>query len=206
MEPKLITLGQLLLTHSPAVLARAIEKHGLYGWDEFGVWGEFKKKTETASLALKKLSEVYYAMIEAARHEPPKSWHGVLTGENLFGPLHHLGWLHGQMPDFKKINKELNAGPVFMLLDSPKMRDNTAISIIGCLISMMKEPNFERFANSAVTQASIIEHLTRWYADFPGISKSNLENVFADANAFMANIGTAAGKNSKSNSKPVARP
>lgn len=186
MEPKLITLGQLLLTHSPAVLARAIEKHGLYGWDEFGVWGEFKKKTETASLALKKLSEVYYAMIEAARHEPPKSWHGVLTGENLFGPLHHLGWLHGQMPDFKKINKELKTGPVFMQIDSPKMRDNTAISIIGGLLEMVKEQPLTPNAKGVVTQKNVIEHLIKRYEGFAGISRSNLENVFGDANTFIA--------------------
>ena len=186
MEPKLITLGQLLLTHSPAVLARAIEKHGLYGWDEFGVWGEFKKKTETASLALKKLSEVYYAMIEAARHEPPKSWHGVLTGENLFGPLHHLGWLQGQMPDFKKINKELKTGPVFMQIDSPKMRDNTAISIIGGLLEMVKEQPLKPNAKGVVTQKNVIEHLIKRYEGFPGISRSNLENVFGDANTFIA--------------------
>ncbi len=206
MEPKLITLGQLLLTHSPAVLAKAIEKHGLYGWDEFGVWGEFKKKTETASLALKKLSEVYYAMIEAARHEPPKSWHGVLTGENLFGPLHHLGWLHGQMPDFKKINEELSGGPVFMQIDSPKMRDSTAISIISCLLSMVKQQDLQGSENAPITQTAVIEHLTRRYADFPGISKSNLENVFSEANSFLNTFGTVEATSAKSKSKLARRP
>jgi hypothetical protein len=206
MEPKLMTLGELLLTHSPAVLAKAIEKHGLYGWDEFGVWGEFKKKTETVSLALKKLSEVYYAMIEAARNDPPKSWHGVLTGKNLVGPLHHLGWLHGQMPDFQKISKELSGEPVFMPIDSPKMRDSTAISIISCLLSMVKGQDLQGSENAPVTQAAVIEHLTKRYADFPGISKSNLENVFSEANSFLNTFGTFEGKSAKSKSKLARRP
>jgi hypothetical protein len=205
MEPKLITLGQLLLTHSPAVLARAIEKHGLYGWDEFGVWGEFKKKTETASVALKKLSEVYYAMIEAARHEPPKSWHGVLTGKNLFSPLHHLGWLQGQMPDFNKITKELSGTPKFMQINSPKMRDSTVISIIGCLLSMVKEQPLKRSKNP-LHQTSVIDHLTKEFAGFPGISKSNLENVFGEANAFISTFGTTKAKDAKSNSNSAIRP
>lgn len=200
-QPKLITLAQLVMTHSPAVLAKAVDKHGLYGWDEFGVWGEFKKNTETASFALKKLSEVYYSMVEAARHDPPKSWHGELVGKHLIGPLHHLGWLHGQMPDFKKISDELSRGPVFMPIDSPKMRDMTAYSIIGGMLHMLKEQPARSADSGGVTQSSVIEYLIKKFVGNPGISKSNLEIVFAAANNFIATYtGTEAAK--KINSKP----
>ena len=207
MEPKLITLAQLLMTYSPAVLAKAIEKHGLYGWNEFGVWGEFEKKTETASLALKKLSEVYYSMIEAARYDPPKSWHGELTGKHLIGPLHHLGWLLGQMPDFQKISKELSSQPAFMPIHTEKMRDSTIDSIIGCLLQMLKEQPLKSSKNDPVTQASVIEDLIKSYEGFPGISKSNLEKVFSAANKFVSTYtGTEAGKKKTSNSKSDRRP
>lgn len=202
MEPKLITLGKLLLTYSPAVLARAIDKHGLYGWDEFGVWGEFKNKSETALLARRKLSEVYYAIVEASRHEPQKSWHGVLTGKNLIGPLHHLGWLLGQMPDFEKINQEISGGPKFMKLDIPPMRDSTAISIIGALLETVIEQPFHQSDIAEIKQTNVIEHLTTRYQGFPGISVSNLEKFFSAGNNFISTFGTSVSNNVKSKSKP----
>lgn len=195
MEPQLNTLANLLLEHPPALLVKAIDKHGLYGWDEFGVWGEFKKKSVTVALALNKLSAVYYAQIEASRHEPPRSWHGVLTGENIIGPLHHLGWLTGQMPDFKNIEKEVGSGPVFMPLDTPKMRDDTTRSIIGGLLSMLKEQPQKTSKDAVITQVNVIDYLLKNYADFPGISKSNLEKVFSEANTFtMTYTGKDGGK------------
>ena len=206
MEPKLITIAQLLLSHSPAVLVRAIDKHGLYGWDEFGIWGEYSKKTETVALALRKLSEVHYARVEAARHEPPKSWHSVLTGSNLIGPLHHLGWLQGQMPNFNKFTKELSGGPVFMPINTPKMRDQTVMSIIGALLEMLKEQPFHDHKIKDVTQAKVIEHLTTRYRDYPGISRSNLENVFSQANLFIVTNGTSATKKLSPKTKATKPP
>ena len=34
METRLITLAQLLYDYPPAVLVKAIQAHGLYGWDQ----------------------------------------------------------------------------------------------------------------------------------------------------------------------------
>lgn len=186
METKLITLGRLLHEHPPAVLVKAIEKHGLYGWDQYGIWGEFKSKSHTTQLALEKLSEVYYAIVESDRHDPPKSWHSVLTGKNLIGPLHHLGWLQGQLPDFGKIHRELSGTPSFMPISSPKMRDTTSHAIIGGLLELAKEQALHINPKKPLTQDQIIEALTKKYASgFSGISKSNLENVFSAANTFI---------------------
>lgn len=203
MAPKLITLGQLLHTFEPAVLVKAIEEHGLYGWDQFGNWGEFKKKSDTASLVLAKLSEVYYAKIEAARNSPPKSWHAVLTGKNLIGPLHHLGWIDGQLPDFEKIKKSMADKPVFIPLAMPKMRDDSVISIIASLLFMAREQPILQRGDHPLSQAQIIEYLTDKFQGFPGVTKSNLEKVFSEANSYVKTFGTAESKIEKS--KKAAR-
>lgn len=187
MEAKLISLARLLHDYPPAVLVRAIQKYGLYGWDQYGIWGEFKSKSDTAQLALGKLSEVYYTIVESARHYPPKSWHHVLTGKNLIGPLHHLGWLQGQLPDFGKIDQELNGTPTFLPITAPKMRDTTSHAIIGGLLDLVKEQALLVNHQKPLTQDQIIDELTEKYAGFPGISKSNLENVFSAANTFVRN-------------------
>ena len=185
MEAKLISLARLLYEHPPAVLVKAIQKHGLYGWDQYGIWGEFKSKSDTAQLALEKLSEVYYAIVASTRYDPPQSWHHMLIGKNLIGPLHHLGWIHGQLPDFIKIYRELSGTPSFMPIATPKMRDTTSHAIIGGLLDLAKE--LARLGNSKkpLTQDQIIDELNKKYTGFPGISKSNLENVFSVANTFI---------------------
>jgi hypothetical protein len=185
METKLITLAQLLLQYPPAVLVRAIERHGLYGWDQYGIWGEFKHKSEAAGLALGKLSEVYYAIVESTRHDPPKSWHSVLTGKNLIGPLHHLGWLHGQLPDFRKIENEMSSAPSFIPISGHQMRDSTSLAIIGALLQVVRDQPIKSEQGKPLTQSEIIVFLTKHYAGYPGVKKSTLENVFGKANAFV---------------------
>lgn len=197
MAPKLIALGQLLYTYEPAVLVKAIDKHGLYGWDQFGIWGDFKKKSDTANLALEKLSEVYYAKIEAARNTPPKSWHAVLTGKNLIGPLHHLGWIQGQLPDFEKIKSTMGGKPVFEPLAISKMRDDSVTAIIASLLLMAKEQPIARVDEVPLSQAQIIEYLTDKFDGFPGVTKSNLEKVFSEANSYVATFGTSEQKGGK---------
>lgn len=193
MEPKLITLGKLLHTYEPAVLVKAIEKHGLFGWDQYGIWGEFKPRSDTVSMALEKLSEVYYAKIEASRSETPKPWFGVLLGKNLIGPLHHLGWISGQMPDFGRIVKELNKQPVFIPITTPKMRNDTVNAIVAGLLYFSRVQPIRCIEQEPLTQNEVIEYLVKKF-DFPGVSKSNLEKLFSEANNFIETFGTTAHK------------
>ena len=136
------------------------------------------------------------------RHDPPKSWHSVLTGKNLVGPLHHLGWLHGQLPKFEKIKHELSEAPQFMPLST--MRDTTARSIIGGLLDFINDLEQRSADTKSATQTEIIEFLLKRYRDYPGIAKSSLEKVFGEANKFIDTFGVDV-KNSSRSAKRRSR-
>ena len=64
MEKKLISIHELLLRNAvtPPVLAQAVKKHGVSGWDIYGTFGSFKKDSDAVEeLAL---LERYVLLIE----------------------------------------------------------------------------------------------------------------------------------------------
>jgi hypothetical protein len=188
MEKELIPLIRILFEYSPPVVATAIETHGLWGWDRYGRWGEFKPNSATCANALDAVSEVNYSIVKSRRQDPPTGWHSVLTG-NVFTPLHHLGWLKGQQPNFKKFENELAKTPAFKPLENHNLRPDTELAVIGAIVDLVtcKTPRIE--GHEPITQAKLIKNAVRLYGDLPGISKANLEKVFRIALEHIETFG-----------------
>ena len=148
MEAKLITLAELLFRgYPPPVLATAIEKHGLDGWDGYGRWGQFKKTDAATKLALDDLQRVHYEMVKSGATDltdddsqpdsPKKSWHSAVGGASFPKPIHHMGWLSNKLPDLEKVKSSLAKQPVFVPMNGPEIRTETANAIIGGLLHLL---------------------------------------------------------------------
>jgi len=188
MEKELIPLVRILFECSPPVVATAIETHGLWGWDRYGRWGEFKPNSATCANALDAVSEVNYRIVKSRSQDPPTGWQSVLTA-NAFTPLHHLGWLKGQQPNFKKFENELAKTPAFKPLENHNLRPDTELAVIGAIVDLVtcKTPRIEGF--ESITQAKLIKNAVRRYGDLPGVSKANLEKVFRIALEHVETFG-----------------
>ena len=51
-RPDYLSLGEAFKQASPGAIATAIEKSGIFGWDRFGRWKEFKPDSKEAGRAL----------------------------------------------------------------------------------------------------------------------------------------------------------
>jgi len=188
MEKEIIPLARILFENSPPVVASAIEAHGLWGWDRYGRWGEFKPNSASCNDALDAVAEVNYSIVKARRQDPPSSWHGVITG-NSVTPLHHLGWLKGQQPNFKKFEKELSKTPAFKPLENYNFRPETELAVIGVLVDLVTNKTSRIDGFNTISQSRIINKAVSLYGDLPGVSKSNLERVFKAALEHIENYG-----------------
>lgn len=188
MEKEIIPLARILFEYSPPVVASAIETHGLWGWDRYGRWGEFKPNSASCNDALDAVAQVNYSIVKARRQDPPSSWHEVITG-NTITPLHHLGWLKGQQPNFKKFEKELAKTPAFKPLENYNLRPETELGVIGALVDVVTNKTSTVDGYSQIPQSKIISKVVALYGDLPGVSKSNLERVFKIAREHIENYG-----------------
>lgn len=188
MEKEIIPLARILFENSPPVVACAIEAHGLWGWDRYGRWGEFKPNSASCNDALDAVAEINYSIVKARRQDPPCSWHGVITG-NSVTPLHHLGWLKGQQPNFKKFEKELSKTPAFKPLENYNFRPETELAVIGVLVDLVTNKTSRIDGFNTISQSRIINKAVSLYGDLPGVSKSNLERVFKAALEHIENYG-----------------
>jgi hypothetical protein len=188
MEKELIPLINILFRCSPPAVATAIETHGLWGWDRYGRWGEFKPNSATCADALDALSEVHYGIVKSRLQDPPIDWQSVLTSTPP-NPLHHLGWLKAQQPNFKKFENELAKTPAFKPLENHNLRPDTELAVIGVIVDLVtcKTPRIEGF--ESITQAKLIKNAVRLYGDLPGVSKANLEKVFRIALEHVETFG-----------------
>ena len=65
MEKKLISIHELLLRNAvtPPVLAQAVKKHGVSGWDIYGTFGSFKKDSDAAASVRSQLTGTIKALV-----------------------------------------------------------------------------------------------------------------------------------------------
>lgn len=199
MENKLITIAELLLRgYPPPVLATAIEKYGLEGWDGFGRWGQFKKTDAATKLALDDLQRVHYEMVKCGATDlleddsqpapPKKSWHSAVGGVSFPKPIHHLGWLSNKLPDLEKVKSSLAKQPVFVPMTAPEIRTETANAIIGGLLHLLTAEIENDGIRTSLVQEDVIAALLESIGDYDGVSESTLRTRFAAANKLLRQV------------------
>lgn len=199
METKLITLAELLLRgYPPPVLATAIEKHGLDGWDGYGRWGLFKKTDAATQLALDDLQRVHYEMVKSGATDitdddnqpapPKKSWHAAVGGASFPKPIHHLGWLSNKLPDLEKVKSSLAKQPVFVPMNGPEIRTETANAIIGGLLHLLTAEIENSGIRTTLVQEDVIRALLDSVGGYDGVSESTLRTRFAAANRLLSRV------------------
>lgn len=177
-RPLCITVGQI---------ATAIDRQGIYGWDQFG---RFTKSSESKKAikenALNALAELWRE--QQAWKRDPQNWDLEGEGFNEFPlndlhieglhPLQFFGWPKNELPKFEASEDSQSPPSPDLLRVSPRALYN----IIGALLTVALT-NRER----PMTEAQLIGRLSEKYESAYGFSKSNLEKQFAKAKRSLEN-------------------
>ena len=180
MEPvKLITFYQLLEDgYTTAQLASAVERHGVYGWDRYGRYGAFKKTSAGTQQALDVLAQFYAASLRDQSGLTGSPYDALFAvSQSDSHPLDLFGWPADEIPTIDRTEVYAKAPRAIR----EEYRPQTLLRIIGGLLALITKPR----ANGSKTQAQVINFLVGHYGTHHGISISNLEKVFTDANACL---------------------
>lgn len=154
-------------------LATAIEKDGIDGWDRYGRMKHYAPDSAEAQEALDLLADQAAYTGEPGVQSP-------LDRADMYpeAGFWRLGWLDENLPKFDEIAAGQMVDP---RPQSTAKRQNADLAIIGSLllfisgkIGTKRHPEFE-------TEAKLIGLLTDKMAGYPGLSKRNLEDKFAQA-------------------------
>jgi hypothetical protein len=171
-----ITVGQI---------ATAIEKGGVYGWDQYGRFGKSDSKNAIAKDALIALEDLWSAMrawqVDPKNWDPEEGWFDEFPLNDLCidgsHPLHFFGWPNSEKPRF-----EATEDPESALRPALQRVSTTALyNIIGALLGVVSTKR-ER----PMTEAQLINQLLERHPAAYGISKSNLEKQFSLAKKNLA--------------------
>jgi hypothetical protein len=184
MEKKLISIHQLLMRFgvTPPVLAQAVKKQGVCGWDIYGTFGAFKKDSDAAAAALSEIAAVHLAIIKCRQKDDGSSWYGQFT--DGCRPIHQLGWFEDSLPNFEKIQKSLGSQPEY---DVPESRAETDLAIIGALLYLIlgkvgngPHPHYS-------SQQQIIDCIDDKFCTYkvPGLNERTLTEKFSSVNKYF---------------------
>jgi hypothetical protein len=99
-SPDYLSLGKAFKQASPGAIATAIEKTGIFGWDRFGRWRQFKPDSKEAGRALDAIADVYDYESDPERSIRDEE-HPLDAGAMYPGYLWELfGWPIGSVPEF----------------------------------------------------------------------------------------------------------
>ena len=189
-ENPFLDLGKLLqYTRSgPAVLATAIENHGIQGWDRFGRFRSFEATSPQGLLALDALAHARSLYLER----------GTYQLDELFDfPFDTFGWLSDIMPKLESPPStwppspgEPPGHPESQAREVKIRKTRDLMHVIGALlmfirgdVSESKHPDYEG-------QTKLIDFLDSKFDGFSGVTEGNLTKLFADANGLMKSSPT----------------
>jgi hypothetical protein len=103
-QPEFCSIGRLLIWRKPkvAVLARAVQLHGVYGHDEFRIPHQYLPDSEQAQQALAVIKS-YQAHLDDP--QPPGDWDFEQDDQDWVG--YRYGWYDNALPDFDSIEAAL---------------------------------------------------------------------------------------------------
>lgn len=190
MEPiRLVTFYDLLQQgYTVAQLATAVEQYGVTGWDRFGRFGDHAppSKGEGARQALDALAafaryERNFEARVAAESLDQDAIDGSRAIDDFDGwidvPLHHFGWPEDALPALHHI--PLEPHPPLPGKAPDPFRTSTALHIIGALLDFIEQ------RQNAPSQAFLIDTMVGRNLGVSGITKSNLQVRFGQANAAL---------------------
>lgn len=172
-------LGDLVSTGtSIGVLATAIEKHGIYGYDRFGRWKHFALASDEAAAVLETLARIH------AADEDPMRESSQLDDDPVGNPTYAVGWPVSDCPDFEALDREAGGKPQPPASRKAGGRPNNDKELIAVLWGLIRgelrcnaHPDFP-------DNAAIIDHIIR-QAGFDGLSESTLLRKFSDAKRLL---------------------
>ena len=183
-EPTFISLEALLDRVEVGVLATAIEKGGVQGWDRYGRFGAFDAESAEARAALDLLSEWHLGAQE--RLLAPRDPMFEDSADCFISEYARYGWPDNCLPDFKSIGTamvKMRSTPESAQAKAKGEKANLGI-IDGLLLVV--EGELGTSAHTAYeSEAKLIQHLQEKMAGYPGNSKRNLEAKFAAAKRLM---------------------
>jgi hypothetical protein len=172
-----VSLGQCLQDgKSYAVLASAIEQHGIYTWDRFGRFGHFKPGSAEADDVLDVLALQY-----AAEQSPYDD-----DDEDFDSPdslLRLCGWPRDKLPDFAPFEAEMAGSP--KRPGNAKEELNNLMIVGGLLACILGELAVSKHPDFA-SQADLVRHLVDKMKGCRGMSQRNLQDKFAAARRLVS--------------------
>jgi hypothetical protein len=184
-----VSLGALLAVenHSTGVLATAIEKNGVQGWDRYGRFGTFTKKTPEYQAALELIARQaqfeWCSLFQKGRTErspAEASW-----DLNDATDFYRYGWLRHNLPNLAAIAKAQGTQPGVPteLLDARS--EKACLGTIGALLSFIEgDYGFEPHPQFQ-TEKALIAVLSKKFAGYYGLKPRTFQNRFAQAKALL---------------------
>jgi hypothetical protein len=194
-RPKLVTFFDLLQDSrnpcTPAHLATATEKHGVWGWDRFGRYGNFKPGSDGALSALHALAE-FQKLIDLAFEradqevarleqgdpypclEDPLDW--VFDQPHTIG-IHRFGWPKAAMPPIDLSVKHPPPPPK----KHTDRGDTATMNRMGALLLVLEDLRRDDKLMKIPSEAQLIKKIEDKFPNLDGCGKSTLEGKFADA-------------------------
>jgi hypothetical protein len=187
-DDEFTSIGELLVVRriSTAVLATAIEKHGLDGWDQCGRFRHFGPNTEPdVPNILKWLAEEWkFAIAPNCGHAHVQS-PAEAAYEAGDSELDRYGWLTESLPDFEAIEASASALPSPPTWHSKKA-ENASLGIIGALLGFIRGDFSTHPHPDWQSQTALVDLLAdACEKKVPGVSRSNLEKHFAKAKQLL---------------------
>jgi hypothetical protein len=181
------TLAQLLETgHSTGVLATAIEKHGVYGWDRYGRFRHFKPSDQPSGAS----GEDYVGQALdclayiAERDEIPEA-HPELTAaqSGRARPWFNCGWPEDELPDLDSIEAQQPVAPPRP--SSLAKKENSTLMVVAALLAFTKGELGVAQHPEYSSERQLIGLLADKMRGYPGMGRRNFQTKFADAKKLM---------------------
>jgi len=164
-----------------AVLATAIEQHGLFGFDRFGRCGAIKPSSYDAERALDALARVHAEINDIDGSSVYPGW----EFEDYPSDLCSYGWYEAELPDFKAIFKEIE--PTLRPSNKQRFENNNTL-LIGLLLHYIqdgfqrqKHPLFSTIEELCQDLAFVADHRN-------GMGEGTLKKKFKEGKELVSRI------------------
>lgn len=192
-SPQLTTLYDLLVEgYSVDQLATAVETHGVYGWDRFGRFFDKRlppnKKLPTEALDALAAFHDYAIRFYEERDSQNDAESADLTSpaaslDQLYTPLHRLGWPQKELPQFCD---KVTFPPALKLGRLPTP-ESPALHILGALLLDLADLRKTGHPVSIPSEDTLLKHMRESFPGVKWLSRTMIQDYFADSKRAVLN-------------------